>query len=75
MKIRCIAASLITFALAGCASSGGSPDQSSTHVPAQKSSKYRMDDAYVARVEQIALRRGIRVQWVNTPTKRDRTDD
>ena len=28
------------------------------------------DGAYIARVEQVARRRGIEVQWVNPPTKR-----
>lgn len=28
------------------------------------------DDAYVARVERIAMDRGVSVRWVNPPTKR-----
>lgn len=32
------------------------------------------DDAYVAKVERIARRRGIEVHWVNAPTKRVKQD-
>lgn len=32
------------------------------------------DDAYMAKVERIALRRGIDVHWVNVPTKRVKQD-
>jgi hypothetical protein len=54
--------------LAACASSGGT----TSYVPKAQDvahSNVRTDDAYMARVEFLARRRGIHLTWVNPPTK------
>lgn len=53
---------LVLLLLAGCASSGGNRYASEE--------KFVVDKAYVAAVERTARDRGVRVQWVNPPTKR-----
>lgn len=41
---------------------------------AQQSARIVPDDAYMAKVERIALRRGIDLHWVNVPTKRTKQE-
>lgn len=67
--------SLSVLALAACAAT----ENRSTYVePARVSRPGEVrvvkDEAYVAYVERYARRRGIFVQWVNTPTKRVTTE-
>lgn len=38
--------------------------------PAPKPGSIVVDDAYVAYVQRVALRRGLTVKWVNQPTRR-----
>jgi hypothetical protein len=54
--------------LAACASSGGT---TSYNEPAKQYQATRMssDEAYMARVEAYARRRGIDLTWVNPPKK------
>lgn len=67
--------SLSVLALAACAAT---EDRSTYVEPARVSSPGEVrvvkDEAYVAYVERVARRRGIFVQWVNTPTKRVTTE-
>ena len=61
---------LCSVALAtGCATTTGA---STARTPAAPSSDRAIDQdhAYIQRVEQIAMRRGIGVTWVNPPTRR-----
>lgn len=69
MKAPLIGAVLLsTLALAACASM----DEQSAAVPAASpaslASSTSADQAYMARVEQLARRRGIEVIWLNVPT-------
>lgn len=41
---------------------------------AQQPARIVADDAYMAKVERIALRRGIDLHWVNVPTKRTKQE-
>lgn len=62
-----IAASAVL--LTACASSGGmasSQPASSYHPP----EKVTRDERYVAMVERVARRRGVKVHWINPPTRR-----
>lgn len=67
-SLRVAVLSLSVVALGGCASM----DERNTSVA--ESSKQvvsiQPDHAYIARVEQIARRRGVYLQWINPPTKR-----
>lgn len=54
--------------LAACASTQHTVSQPSP--PAARPGSISNDSAYIARVEQIARRRGIQVTWVNPPGKR-----
>ena len=50
---------------AGC-STTNTLAQASPHATPQRSS---LDAAYIAQVEQMARKRGVRVHWVNAPLK------
>lgn len=65
--IRLAAAAAATCLLAGCATS---QEQASYTAPERAPGAVVTDDAYVAYVERVARRRGIDVQWVNVPTRR-----
>ncbi len=52
---------------AGCASTGGTPVAAS-----QKSADLQPDYELMARVEQVARKRGVHVAWVNPPQVQDR---
>lgn len=59
-----VAAALAT----GCATT---PESTASDRPSSMDeSRIDQDVAYMQRVEQIALRRGIHVTWVHPPTKR-----
>lgn len=67
-SLRFVVLSLSVATLGACASM----DEKSTSA-AQASSQVasiQPDEAYIARVEQIARQRGLLLQWVNPPTKR-----
>lgn len=67
--IRLAAAAAATCLLAGCATS---QEQASYTAPERVDAPGAIvtDDAYVAYVERVARRRGIHLQWVNMPTRR-----
>lgn len=65
---------LPVLGLAACA--GMQERSSAAFVPPQRAPSIMDDELYIARVEQIARRRGIEVVWVNLPRKRvARQDD
>lgn len=66
------AAILSLSALLGLAACAGMRERpSAAFVPPQRApSILTSDEAYMARVESIARRRGIEVIWVNVPRKR-----
>jgi hypothetical protein len=65
-SVRMAVLSVSMLGLAACASSGGT---TSYNEPAKQYPETRMenDDAYMARVEAYARRRGIDLTWVNPP--------
>lgn len=67
------AVSLCAFALVvattGCATTS-EPMAAHAPSPAESSRTIEQDDAYVRRVERIAMSRGIGVTWVNPPSRR-----
>ena len=54
--------------LAACASSGGTTSYQQRAEPYQ-ATRMSSDEAYMARVEAYARRRGIDLTWVNPPKK------
>ncbi|MFC5576544.1 hypothetical protein ACFPOA_00780 [Lysobacter niabensis] len=66
--VRMAVLTVSMLGLAACASSGGS---TTYNEPAKQQQATRMDsdDAYMARVEAYARRRGIDLTWVNPPKK------
>lgn len=74
-SLRICVLSLSVLSLAACAAT----ENRSTYVAPERVSspgdvRVVKDEAYVAYVERNARRRGIFVQWVNTPTKRVTTE-
>ena len=67
MRVHRLALALLLLALAACATTGHDIAQS---PPQATPGTIDADSEYMGRVEQIARRRGIEVQWVNPPTKR-----
>lgn len=65
--LRMTMLSIFVAGLAACATTGHDIAQS---PPQAKPGTIDADSEYMGRVEQIARRRGIEVQWVNPPTKR-----
>ncbi len=63
----CIVAALALVA-SGCATT--SEPTAYVAPPPASGPVIEQDAAYIQRVEQIALRRGISVTWVNPPSKR-----
>lgn len=67
----CLRASILSLSvvgLAACASTG--PTSATAYVaPPPASAAMDVDEAYIARVQQIARRRGVEVVWVNMPRK------
>ena len=65
---RAVTCSVAVLGLAACT---GTPHKSaSTYVAPPRASSYAdADEAYMARVEGIARRRGVEVVWVNVPRK------
>lgn len=63
-----LAAACAAILLAGCAS----PSARVASSADAKAGPHEVDGVYVALVNQEARRRGVQVQWVNPPTKRDR---
>ena len=65
----------LVVATTGCATTS-EPMAAHAPSPAESSRTIEPNLAYVDRVERIAVSRGIRVTWVNPPTKRKaRTGD
>jgi hypothetical protein len=56
---------ILSLSLAGLAACATTDDQSTSRVP--QSERLTPDELYIARVEQIARRRGIEVVWVHPP--------
>lgn len=65
VRFRFVVLSLSALALTACASM----DERSTLAP-QSHSGYVQDGEYVAAVEYVAKRRGVKVLWVNPPERR-----
>ncbi|QDW66052.1 hypothetical protein [Luteimonas granuli] len=65
---RVVLSAIPAMVLAGCASSGGMA--SAAPQPYQAPDEVTTDTAYVAAVEHVARRRGVRVHWLNPPLKR-----
>lgn len=69
--LHTILAAAAALLLSACATSGGLA--SATGPAAYPHGERILTDAdYVARVERAARDRGVVVQWVNPPTRRDR---
>lgn len=64
----CAVAALAVLAT-GCATTSETASRM-TPAPASSERTVDQDHAYIQQVEQVALRRGIGVTWVNPPTKR-----
>lgn len=69
MRMRCSVAALSLCTLAACASSADRAPVADAAAAKPKRPETVLDQAYMARVERAALRRGILVQWVHPPTK------
>ncbi|MBS7456439.1 hypothetical protein [Coralloluteibacterium stylophorae] len=67
LRVSC-AVAVVVLALPLLSACAGGPQ---TRPVAQ--SNFSNDQAYIARVEQIATRRGIRVEWVNPPAQKTAT--
>lgn len=66
--LRASILSLSLVGLAACASTG--PKSATAYdAPAPASSAMDVDEAYIAKVQQVARRRGVEVVWVNIPLK------
>jgi len=67
--LRMVVLSISALGLCACA---GTPQRVSQAPPpvVGKPGLFVADGEYITRVEQMARRRGIDVQWVNPPTKR-----
>lgn len=64
--LHCLLAAVLCSGAVGCATTSESTRTSAS--PAEQT--IATDSVYVGQVERIARRRGIEVQWVNPPTKR-----
>ncbi|MFC4728744.1 hypothetical protein [Coralloluteibacterium thermophilus] len=64
----CVLAGLAAAGLSACATTAGPPP---VPVPPSTASGFH-DAAYMGRVEALAARRGIKVQWVNPPPRPSR---
>lgn len=62
-RIAVVAGALVL--LAGCASNGAS--SFTRHTGSE-----RTDAEYIAKVEQVARRRGVRIVWLNAPSRKPR---
>lgn len=60
-SVLAAAAILVAMVLSGCATAPRTAPMQSNLDP--------LDAAYMARVEHEAMRRGVRVQWVNPPRR------
>lgn len=69
MKTRMAVLSASTVLLAACATTGEQTAFVSRTRMVHAQARVTSDEAYVARVEAIARRRGIGLIWVNPPTK------
>ena len=69
MKLVAWASGFAALALVGCASMDD--DLARSTPQADVMININADDAYVAKVERIARRRGIEVIWVNPPLARE----
>lgn len=71
--LRFAVASLVLLLLAGCASTD---ERSASRMSLRQANEVPdARDEYVARVEAIARRRGILVQWINLPPRRTADHD
>ncbi len=72
-----ITLSLCILGLTACASqepTAAYVEPAAVGGQAQQAVRIEPDDAYMARVERIALRRGIDLHWVNVPTRRTKQE-
>jgi len=70
--LRIAIVSLTMYGLAACATTDerSSLRQAPEPQTPQASAPFAVDGDYVSRVEAVARRRGIHVQWINAPKKR-----
>lgn len=61
---------VVVAGVVGLATGCASMQKESGYVPQVKPTSVVQDTEYVARVEQLAKRRGVGVVWVNPPKKR-----
>lgn len=64
-QLKAVLAALAILSAAGC-STTSTLAQATPQVTPQR---YAQDAAYVAQVEKMARKRGVRVHWVNAPLK------
>ncbi len=57
---------MLPVVLAGCASSSMVKTEAPQHAP----QKITLDKDYVGAVNMVARQRGVRVTWINPPTRR-----
>jgi hypothetical protein len=69
MKVRMAVLSVSMLGLAACASSGGTTSYSTATDKQYAETRVSNDTLYMARVEEVARRRGLDLQWVNPPRK------
>lgn len=70
--LRTVVIFAAALTLTACATTD---DRGAVRVAPQRSGTIDTHHEYVARVEAIARRRGIDVQWINMPVKRTKLDD
>ncbi|MGJ4728356.1 hypothetical protein [Luteimonas sp. SDU101] len=61
---------LVLLALVGITACASTPDAAHRVADPPRPGSVVVDDAYVARVEQLASRRSLDVHWVNPPLRR-----
>ncbi len=64
------AALAATLCLAGCAMESTRVAQAPTEDPPLKGYDAEIDWAYVAKVNKIAARRGVKIMWIHYPARR-----
>jgi len=69
-----IVAVVSVLTAAGCASQSPRLASSPPPDPASAANHIAVDNHYVGRVNQTALRRGLQVHWINPPMRRARQD-
>ena len=69
MKVRMAVLSASALLLVACASTAEQSGYTSQSQKTYAQTRIETDEAYVAKVEAMARRRGVGVTWVNPPRK------